>query len=604
MNPSSDPTLPGPSSVSIKKLSKQSFDELSFLTTPIKDSRKLAIPSSLRTNASSSTPLHSEKPDSHLNGPSPTPFSPASNINSLSRSKLGSNDSPSSQFKALSSSQLRSTFLNRLEPFKIIETLNRHLPLPSSPSSQPHLVPLKFDFNSFIPPEKFEYRYMFEKLSDRSDVLDHHLDQAALILADWYEIEHWSDPTLASQDDVWTVGRICTETQDSKLSDQACWLETSRMIGHGRRIRLQWHPQLKVHGVGSHEDGIGLFPGAILGLSGRNAGGTYFSVHEILAMPMAEPAMSSPQQLINYSSTDHFPLSLIVASGPFTWDQDLDFLPLRSLLNQLIKDKPDCLILLGPFIDINHPLIKSGDLDQFPTSIFQEKILAPLINFLDSSPHSKVILIPSPRDLLITHSVYPQARFDTKNPDLGLSKTPIVCLPNPTIFSINEIVIGINNVDVLMPLRKEEFFKAASIVSDDEPNASPDPNAKDIISRACRHVLRQRSFYPIFPSTLASGIDPVNLDVSHLDLLKHHSVCPDILIMPTNFTAFAKAIDSTVIVNPRHLCKGKGVGTYARFTIHPYDPQSLQNAMMETNDQDEKIEHFLFKRCRVDIVKI
>jgi hypothetical protein len=56
------------------------------------------------------------------------------------------------------------------------------------------------------------------------------------------------------------------------------------MIGHGRRIRLQWADDLKVHGVGAREEGIGLFPGAIIGLRGRNGGGTYFSAQEILSV--------------------------------------------------------------------------------------------------------------------------------------------------------------------------------------------------------------------------------------------------------------------------------------------------------------------------------
>jgi DNA polymerase alpha subunit B len=125
---------------------------------------------------------------------------------------------------------------------------------------------------------------MYEKLSDRSDVLDRLLEEAAMTISDWYEIEEWADPSVISQEDIWAYGRICAETQDSKISDQACWLETSRMIGHGRRIRLQWADDLKVHGVGSHEEGIGLFPGAIVGLRGRNGGGTYFSVQEILSV--------------------------------------------------------------------------------------------------------------------------------------------------------------------------------------------------------------------------------------------------------------------------------------------------------------------------------
>ncbi|KAI9620569.1 hypothetical protein KEM48_008106 [Puccinia striiformis f. sp. tritici PST-130] len=341
---------------------------------------------------------------------------------------------------------------------------------------------------------------MYEKLSDRSEILDKQLEESGMILSEWYELnEDFSDPSQISQEDIWTFGRICTETQESKLSDQSCWLETSRMIGHGRRIRLQWSDNLQ--------------------------------------MPMAEPATTSPKTLLSYLSNPPSPISLVVACGPFTWDNDLDYIPFEALIDQLMIDQPDCLIL----------------------------------------------------DILVNQVVYPQSSLNIKDPELGLFGRNIVCLPNPIIISINEIVIGINNVDVLMPLKKDEFFKKAEVVVDDEeqlenPDKNQDPNATNLISRACRHVMRQRSFYPLFPHAIGSGFDSINLDVTHLDLLKHDTIAPDILILPTNFTAFVKSIDSTVIINPRQLCKSRATGTFAKLTIHDFNKQSLENAIISNNN--------------------
>jgi DNA polymerase alpha subunit B len=104
-----------------------------------------------------------------------------------------------------------------------------------------------------------------------------------------------------------------------------------------------------------------------------------------------------------------------------------------------------------------------------------------------------VILIPSPRDLLVSQAVYPQAALNIKDPELGLFGRNIVCLPNPALFTINEILIGVNNIDVLMPLKKEEFFKQAAVVIEgEEDQPEDDPNATNVICRACRHVMRQR----------------------------------------------------------------------------------------------------------------
>lgn len=166
----------------------------------------------------------------------------------------------------------------------MIESLNAHLPFPEGPINPHRKAEKPIKFTTTTGNSNWNYRYMFEKLSDRSDVLDQKIEHSANILANWYEIEEWSDPSIVSQDDIWAVGRICAETQDTKVSDKSCWLETSRLGGYGRRVWLKWDDQLKIRGVGSGEGGVGLFPGAIVGVKGRNGGGTYFSVQEILTV--------------------------------------------------------------------------------------------------------------------------------------------------------------------------------------------------------------------------------------------------------------------------------------------------------------------------------
>ncbi|PLW09206.1 hypothetical protein PCANC_20871 [Puccinia coronata f. sp. avenae] len=598
MNHSPNISRPGISGAPARKAAKH-LDELDFLTPNKTTRRATGTPSA----ASNRTILE----------PPSSPFSPAVKPPVASSSsatiKTTNELTPSalSTTRSLKPFELRTTFLNRLERFKTVESLNLHLPSSSAPTEthKTRSLPLKFDFTTYKNPEQFHYRYMYEKLSDRSDILDRHLEDAGSILADWYEIEEWADPSVISQEDIWAYGRICAETQESKVSEQACWLETSRMIGHGRRIRLQWADDLKVHGVGAGEEGIGLFPGAIIGLRGRNGGGTYFSAQEILSMPMADPATTAPKTLLSYLPNPPTPISLVVACGPFTWDADLDFLPFETFIDHMMQAQPDCIILLGPFIDANHSLIKSGDISQMPSTIFREKISSRLHKLVASSPRTHVILIPSPRDLLVSQAVYPQAALNIKDPELGLFGRNIVCLPNPALFTINEILIGVNNIDVLMPLKKEEFFKQAAVVIEgEEDQPEDDPNATNVICRACRHVMRQRSFYPLFPPAIGGGFDSINLDVTHLELLKHDTVGPDILILPTNFTAFAKAIDSTVVVNPRQLCKPRGTGTFAHLTIHDFNRQSIENAIAQTSEEEDGLDHILFERCRVDIVKI
>lgn len=66
---------------------------------------------------------------------------------------------------------------------------------------------------------------------------------------------------------------------------------------------------------------------------------------------------------------------------------------------------------MGPFVDTLHPLIKAGEVDETPLDLFQRVFLEPLRDFLSWSPGSIAVLIPSLRDLISTHAVYPQAEF-------------------------------------------------------------------------------------------------------------------------------------------------------------------------------------------------
>lgn len=63
-------------------------------------------------------------------------------------------------------------------------------------------------------------------------------------------------------------------------------------------------------------------------------------------------------------------------------------------------------------------------------------------------------------------------------------------LPNPATFSVNEVVFGITSVDVLFHIRNQEMFRPAIEV--EEEGMEEDENAKGIMERTCRHLLRQR----------------------------------------------------------------------------------------------------------------
>jgi DNA polymerase alpha subunit B len=76
-----------------------------------------------------------------------------------------------------------------------------------------------------------------------------------------------------------------------KLNEASLVLESSRMMGSGIRVSLRFDPGVKIRGNAERTEGIGLFPGAIVALRGKNGGGGWFLVNEILAVRSRRPAV-------------------------------------------------------------------------------------------------------------------------------------------------------------------------------------------------------------------------------------------------------------------------------------------------------------------------
>jgi DNA polymerase alpha subunit B len=75
------------------------------------------------------------------------------------------------------------------------------------------------------------------------------------------------------------------------------------MMGSGVRVPLKFMPDVKVRGGPKGQANIGLFPGAIVALKGRNGGGGWFSVSEVLTVRTTSSVSSVPMS--------HIPLSYL-----------------------------------------------------------------------------------------------------------------------------------------------------------------------------------------------------------------------------------------------------------------------------------------------------
>jgi len=407
---------------------------------------------------------------------------------------------------------------------------------------------------------KRAYRYMYEKVSERSEVLDDRIDELAEIIREYYNISHVGDPGSSTEDEIVVVGRITLDAESSssgpvKLNEASIALESSRMMGSGARVPLRFDPHVRVRGGTKGAGGIGLFPGAIVALRGKNGAGGWFLVTEILAMPPMKPS------LVNGMKFEDSSFSMYIASGPYTPDTDLKYKPWRNLLDNMMLTRPKVVLLIGPFIDSTHTKLKNGVIDQSPAQLFHEQFTENLRDFFHVSPDSLVLIVPSVRDLLSDHTVFPQCEFSGE-----FAADPRVhLLPNPSRFSLNGVSFNVSSVDVLFHLRKEEFFKQAEEI--DSVSSSSD-GSNDSMTTMCRHLLQQRSCYPIFPVPFDLSHE-INLDTTHAEGLKlaedgAEELAPDVLVIPSRLKHFSKLVDNTIAINPSFLMKG----TYSTLIFH------------------------------------
>lgn len=96
-----------------------------------------------------------------------------------------------------------------------------------------------------------------------------------------------------------------------------------------------------------------LFPGQIVAVEGLNLTESMIKVHDIFNSGFVPAA--NPPCLVDE-------LKIVVAAGPFTYSNDLDYRPLWELMNKVVEDEPHLLILIGPFLDYTHPHFQDDEL--------------------------------------------------------------------------------------------------------------------------------------------------------------------------------------------------------------------------------------------------
>ncbi|KAF9132277.1 DNA-directed DNA polymerase alpha subunit pol12 [Mortierella sp. 14UC] len=485
---------------------------------------------------------------------------------------------PTSPYRSLAQlSPSSKQFALRKNMSETEETLNSHLKLRSEP---PRTVAEYRNIINLVVAVK-PYRYMFEKITDRGEALDDRIDAFAEIYRKSYPDTEFRNPAYPSQAVVTVVGRICSDANEGKANEQSLLLETSRTIGNGSRVKLDVMEVKRYN----------FFPGQIVVLSGLNSHGSVFAVTRVHELPSLPMAGASPADLedFQYRKMAGQPIKMIVAAGPYTLSDNLLFEPFAALMEHVNTERPDVLLLMGPFISSTHPMIASGDVDMMPEAYFAKYISALLAKYQERYPKEmQILMVPSLQDVIHETLVMPQPEFEHRR-SLALP-AGTYCLPNPAQFTVNEMVFAVNTADILMHLNGDEIAR--------------NPERNDRMGRLSKYIIDQRNMHPVYPG-LASDPDS-GVDCNQIDLMDLR-VCPDILIVPSKLKHFAKIVDNVVVVNPNQLSKMQSGGTFAKLTIHPLPENALSDAVMMMDEDDEQTMstyHRVYERCRVDLVRV
>ncbi|KAG6525019.1 hypothetical protein ZIOFF_014971 [Zingiber officinale] len=392
-------------------------------------------------------------------------------------------------------------------------------------------------------------RFMYDRTEDQFNYLANRIMKHAHAFTASGLYGEPTDATFASQKNILAVGMVCCDGE-GHINEKSILLQGSIKHSGGQCVRLdlQKLPYFS------------FFPGQVIGVDGHNPSGHCLIASKVFDFVPNPPDVDCPpaKKLAidldhQTSSSESRVLSLLIAAGPFTTTDNLLFEPLTELLAYASRRQPQLVILMGPFIDSDHPEIKKGTVDREFDEIFRVEIIQKLedyAKYMGSAAH--VILLPSIRDA--HHDfVFPQPAFDIHLTDD--IKPQITCLPNPGFFSANEIAIGCCTVDILKQLSGEEISRIPI-----------DTVSGDRMARLATHILRQQSFYPLHPPALGVPVD-FSLAVEALEIPRN----PDVLILPSDLAPFTKnkfshkGSDGEVeclCINPGRLAKGIGGGTF------------------------------------------
>lgn len=292
-------------------------------------------------------------------------------------------------------------------------------------------TPIIFDLISGMPSEE---KYLFEMIPEKANYQREVLYNLGkeftdkVKFQDSQKVDRFSAVDAASPQVVHCIGRISTEG-DSKLTPNSTVLigtDTDTV----RRVSVNF----------SKCPSYAVFPGQSVYVTGLNPNGTMLYVEHV----HAERDIGLPvfPQL-------EAPLDVVIASGPFTAQDNLKYASLEKLLAFCQNNNPDLLLLVGPFVDEANTQTK--ELNEGYDAFFEKMVGDVMARLKESSVNTKVVMVSSQDDLNSSGS-FPTHPLVTSvnNPNLKM-------LSDPCQFSVDGITFALTATDVLTHLNDTEL---------------------------------------------------------------------------------------------------------------------------------------------------
>ncbi|CAO1425697.1 unnamed protein product [Diamesa tonsa] len=322
-----------------------------------------------------------------------------------------------------------------------------------------------------------------------------------------------------SQETVRCLGKIFCGGRQDTLDDKTC-IFVGFDENKSRIVQLDFS-RLK--------PSVAVFPGEICIISGNNPRGKIFYVHEIYSERILENCPPPMKEQVTE------PINLVIASAPFTSEDNLLFEYLDKLMLNCQNNKPDVLILTGAFLPQKSNTIFDVALE------LDNHFKKMLSGISERMGDTKTIIVSSLNDIN-SSAVYPTHPYKLK---IVRPYHNLFFVPDPCVVDINGVQIALTSTDITQHLADSEYCVNAG---------------GDKIRRFVNYLFHQKSFYPLYPPKISTD----------LKLLHEYGTInkiPNILVVPSDLKYYMRDINNCLCINPGRLEDQNKEGTIARVTI-------------------------------------